>query len=208
VIGVVKNVYARALWQPIKPLMIRYTTPDKYQQIIVSTAPENMKAVNEFMEQKWKEVFPNSVYNGQLIDEEMAETLDINNNIVKMFGFLGFFAILLSTTGLYTLVSLNIIKKMKEIGVRKVLGASVANIARVINLEFIIILFVAGLIGGGLGYFATDFLMDSIWEYYKKLNIVSFSVSIAIMFLIAALAVSLKTVKTASINPVNTLRDE
>ena len=208
VIGVVKNVYARALWQPIKPLMIRYTTPDKYQQIIVSTAPENMKAVNEFMAQKWKEVFPNSVYNGQLIDEEMAETLDINNNIVKMFGFLGFFAILLSTTGLYTLVSLNIIKKMKEIGVRKVLGASVANIARVINLEFIIILFIAGLIGGGLGYFATDFLMDSIWEYYKKLNIVSFSVSIAIMFLIAALAVSLKTIKTASINPVNTLRDE
>lgn len=125
-----------------------------------------------------------------------------------MFGFLGFFAILLSATGLYTLVSLNILKKMKEIGVRKVLGASNANIAKVINLEFIIILSIAGIIGGTLGYFGTDIIMDSIWEYYKKVDVVSFSISIAIMFLIAGLAVSFKTIATTLLNPVSTLRDE
>lgn len=208
VIGVVKNIYARALWQPIEPLMIRYVPPSKYQQVIVSTAPENIKAVNDFMEKKWEEVFPNSVYNGQMIDEEMAETMEINANVVTMFSFLGFFAILLSATGLYTLVSLNIIKKMKEIGVRKVLGASAANIARVINMEFIIILSIAGIFGGVLGYYGTDVIMDSIWEYYKKVDVISFSVSIAIMFVIAGLAVSFKTISTTSLNPVNTLRDE
>jgi ABC-type antimicrobial peptide transport system permease subunit len=143
-----------------------------------------------------------------MITEEMAETDEINTNIVKMFGFLGFFAILLSVTGLYTLVSLNIIKKMKEIGVRKVLGASIGNIATVINLEFIIILTVAGALGGAAGYFVTGLLMDSIWEYNKKLDLISFGIAMAIMFLIALLAVSFKTYNTASLNPTKTLRDE
>jgi len=208
VIGVVKNIYARALWNPIRPMMIRYASPDKYQQLVVSMPAAKMKAVNEFMEKKWKAVFPNSVYSGGMIDEELAETLEINTNIVKMFSFLGFFAILLSATGLYTLVSLNILKKMKEIGVRKVLGASLGNIARVINLEFIIILSIAGALGGGVGYWATDVIMDSIWEYYKKLDMVTFSISVLIMFAIAAISVSFKTVNTASLNPVKTLRDE
>ena len=109
---------------------------------------------------------------------------------------------------MYTLVSLNILKKIKEIGVRKVLGASAGNIARVINMEFIIILSIAGVFGGVLGYYGTDIIMDSIWEYYKKVDILSFSVSVAIMFLIAALAVSFKTITTALLNPVSTLRDE
>jgi putative ABC transport system permease protein len=208
VIGVVKNIYARALWEPIKPTMIRYISPDKYQQVVVSMPANKMKDVNEFMEKKWKEVFPNTVYAGGMIDEELAETLEINTNIVKMFSFLGFFAILLSATGLYTLVSLNIIKKMKEIGVRKVLGASLANIARVINLEFIIILSVAGLLGGAFGYWTTGAIMDSIWEYYKQLDLMTFSISVIIMFVIAAISVSFKTISTASLNPVKTLRDE
>lgn len=208
VIGVVKDVYARALWDPVNPMMIRYTSPDRYQQMVVSMAPENIKSINEFMEKKWKEVFPNYVYNGQMVDQRMASTLEINTNIVKTFSFLGFFAILLSASGLYTLVSLNIIKKLKEIGVRKVLGASAANIVRVINIEFIIILSIASVCGGALGYYATSFLMDSIWEYYKDLDVVAFALCVAIMFLISALAVSVKTISTASLNPVKTLRDE
>ncbi len=208
VVGVVKNVYARALWQPIEPLMIRYTKPENYKQIIVSTTPDKMKATNEFMEKKWKEVFPNVVYTGQMIDQELAETNEINTNIVKMFVFLGFFAILLSATGLYTLVSLNILKKMKQIGVRKVLGASMINIVRVINLEFVIILSVAAIIGGVGGYFATDTIMDSIWDYYKKLDIIGFTISIAIMFGVGVIAVAYKTISTASMNPTKTLRDE
>jgi putative ABC transport system permease protein len=208
VIGVVRNIYARALWEPLQPMMLRYTSPDKYRQLIVKTTPEKTAEINEFMEEKWETTFPNSVYNGRMITESMAETNEINTNIVKMFGFLGFFAILLSVTGLYTLVSLNIIKKMKEIGVRKVLGASVGNIARVINFEFMIILSIAGLLGGVAAYFLTDMFMANIWEYYKKLDVVSFSISILIMFLVAGLSVGFKTISTASLNPTKTLRDE
>jgi len=208
VVGVVKNIYARALWEPIQPLMIRYTSPDQYQQVVIKTDPKKITSVNEFMEKKWKEVFPNTVYNGQMIDQELQETNDINKNIVIMFGFLGFFAALMTGIGMYTLVSLNIVKKMKEIGVRKVLGASVLNIAGVINTEFIINLGIATVLGGALGYFMADSLMDSIWEYYLKLGIVSLTISIIALLAVAVASVGYKTISTASLNPTKTLRDE
>ena len=208
VVGVVKNIYNRALWRPIEPLMIRYVAPAKYEQLVVSADPQNIASVNEFMGKKWKEVFPNSQYNGQLIDQELQETNDINKNVVTMFGFLGFFAALMTGIGLYTLVSLNIVKKMKEIGVRKVLGASLGNIATVINFEFIVNLGIATVIGGTLGYLAANWLMGTIWEYYLKLNLVGLSISIVSMVIIAVVAVGYKTFSTASLNPTKVLRDE
>lgn len=208
VVGVVRNIYARALWEPIQPLMIRYSSPEKYQQVVIKTDPAKLTSVNEFMETKWKEVFPNTVYNGQMIEQELQETNDINRNIVTMFGFLGFFAALMTGIGMFTLVSLNIVKKMKEIGVRKVLGASVFNIARVINFEFAVNLGFATIIGGAAGYFMADSLMDSIWEYYLKIGIVSLTVSIVTMLFIAIASVGYKTISTASLNPTKTLRDE
>lgn len=208
VVGVVKNVYARALWQPIQPLMVRYTSPDKYQQLVVKMDPKKIAGVNEFMEKKWKEVFPNTQYNGQMIDQELQETNDINKNVVIMFGFLGFFAALMTGIGLFTLVSLNIVKKMKEIGVRKVLGASIANIAGVINFEFMINLGIATAVGGTLGYMAANWLMKSIWAYYLKMGLISLALSVVAMVMIAILSVGYKTLSTASLNPTKTLRDE
>ena len=208
VVGVIKNIYARALFNPIQPLMVRYTTPEKYQQLIVKVEPRKISSVNEFMEKKWKEVFPNTIYNGRMIDSDLQETSEINDNVATMFGFLGFFAVLMTGIGMYTLVSLNIAKKMKEIGVRKVLGASVFNIAGVINFEFVIILMVATVIGGAAGYLMADFLMDSIWEYYLKVGIVSLSVSILALIFVAIVSVGFKTISTASLNPTKTLRDE
>lgn len=208
VIGVVKNVYARALWQPIQPMMFRYAPKESFQQLIVKADLDKVVAVNEFMEKKWKEVFPNTLYSGQFIDRELQETNEINRNVSIMFGFLGFFAALMTAIGLYTLVSLNIVKKMKEIGVRKVLGASLTNIAGVINMEFVIILVIATLFGGALGFLGANWLMDSIWEYYLAMNFVTLTWSVLAMVLIAVAAVGYKTVATASLNPTKTLRDE
>ncbi|MCU0419282.1 MAG: ABC transporter permease [Cyclobacteriaceae bacterium] len=208
VVGVVKNIYARALWEPIQPLMIRMATPANYQQLVVRAKPENLKRVDEFMEKKWKEVFPNAQYTGEMIEEDMAEADQINKNVVIMFSFLGAFAALMTGIGLYTLVSLNIVRKMKEIGVRKVLGASLGNIAAVINREFVINLSLATLLGGVLGLLAVNWLMDSIWEYYLKVGFVTLALAGALMFLLGVVTVGFKTVKTAMFNPTQTLRSE
>ena len=208
VIGVVKNVYARGLWRPTEPMMIRYASKDRISHIIVSASVDRLDEVNKFMEAKWKEIFPDRLYNGRLMDEELSEANTVNNNIVKMFVFLGIVALLLSATGLFTLVSLNIIKKMKEIGVRKVLGASVANISRIINKEFAIVLVIASIGGCFLGAYLAETLMRSIWTYYQKATFITLIISSLILVLTSILSIGYKVFKTTQINPSTVLRDE
>jgi putative ABC transport system permease protein len=208
VVGVIKNVYTNGLWREMDPLMIRYTGPEKYSHVIVSGPTEKLKAINTFMENAWKQTFPNKVYNGRYLNESTVESTNVNNNIVKMFVFFGIVAMLMSATGLFSLVSLNIIKKMKEIGVRKVLGASIANITRIINTEFVIMLLIASVLGSLMSFYAVDALMDSIWDYYQSTTSLTFIIAIIALFVISALAIGYKVFSAASMNPVNTLRDE
>ena len=208
VVGVVKDVYTSGLWRTMDPLMIRYVGPEKYSQIVVNAKAEDVASVNKLMESKWKEVFPNRLYNGYMLVENTNEVDDVNRNIVSMYTFLGVIALMLSATGLFTLVSLNIIKRTKEIGVRKVLGASIGNITRIINTEFFIILILASVIGSVLSYLAVDLLMGNIWHYYRGTDAITFIAAIGIMFLISIAVVGYKVFSAASMNPVNTLRDE
>jgi putative ABC transport system permease protein len=208
VIGVAKDIYSRALFRPLEPAMIRCVGPEQYTQLVVSVDPNNMLEVNEFMKEKWKAVFPNVLYNGQFIDNKMQETLETNYNGVIIFSFLGFFAALMSATGLFTLVSLHIVKKTKEIGIRKVMGAPVMNILRVIGLQFVLIILIAAFIGGAIGYVMVDISMDAAWEYYEKVTVTTFLLSAGIIFTLALVTVGFKTFATATMNPVKTLRDE
>lgn len=208
VIGVIKNVYTQGLWREMEPLMMRYTSRDQYSHVIVNAPVAKINDINRFMEDQWKTIFPNRLYNGWHLNVSMAEALTVNNNIVKMFAFMGVIALILSVTGLFTLVSLNIIKKMKEIGVRKVLGASIANITRIINTEFMIILTLSAFVGVAASYYAVEALMSGIWKYYQPATPAAFLISVALLFLVSGIAIGYKVYAAASMNPVKTLRDE
>ena len=208
VIGVVKDVYTHGLWRELEPMMIRYTDSEQYTHVIVSAPVDKIVDVNKFMEKEWRQTFPNRLYNGRFMDEIMVEATTVNDNIVKMFVFLGIVALLLSATGLFTLVSLNIIKKMKEIGVRKVLGASVANITRIINTEFVMLLLISAVLGSVMSYYAVEALMDSIWDYYLPASPPTFIMSVFLLFFISGLTITYKVLSAARMNPVNTLRVE
>jgi putative ABC transport system permease protein len=208
VVGVVKSIYNRGLWRPNEPVMFRYAKKDDYRHLLVSASAGKIIEVNKFMEDAWKRLFPNKQYTGNFMDEELAEAARVNNNILKMFIFLGVVAMMLSATGLFTLVSLNIIRKMKEIGVRKVLGATVGNIAAVVNRKFFIILLISSVFGSVAGAFLTDTLMGSIWEFYKSSDTLTFVLSVVVLFAISAVTIGYKIYTTSKINPVTTLRSE
>jgi cell division protein FtsX len=208
VIGVVKDIYNRGLWQEFEPMMIRYSPPANYRHLTLSAAHEKLPEINKYMEAHWKEIFPNRKFASMYMDEQMVEANQVNVNIVKMFVFLGAVALMLSVTGLFTLVSLNIIRKMKEIGVRKVLGASIANISRVINTQFVVILLISCVAGAYLGQMMAEMLMASIWDFFKQTTIATMMISSAMMLITSALTVSFKTYNTARMNPVHVLRDE
>jgi putative ABC transport system permease protein len=208
VIGVVRDVYTAGLWRELEPMMIRYVLPGQYTQLVVSTGAGQVASVNTFMNEAWNKIFPNRLYDGHMLSESVVEVQNVNNNIVYMFGFMGAITLLLSATGLFTLVSLNIIKRMKEIGVRKLLGASVANITRIVNAEFVIILALASALGSLGGYIQSDLIMGSIWKYYQGPGVATIVVSVSILFVISFVAIGNKIFKTATMNPVESLKEE
>lgn len=208
VVGVIRDVYTNGLWQELQPMMIRYVDAREYRQLVVNTAPENAAGVNHFMKEKWATVFPNRVYAGRMLDDHLQQINDLNTGIVYSYVFLGTFAMLLSVTGLFSLVSVNIVKRMKEIGVRKILGASVFNIARVINFEFVVVFTLAMMIGSWAALNWTSVIMDSIWKYYQSANVVTFLSAISILFAASFLTIGYKIFSVATMNPVNTLKED
>jgi putative ABC transport system permease protein len=99
---------------------------------------------------------------------------------------------ILCATGLFSLVSLTILKRMKEMGVRKVLGASVLNITRILNAPVVLVLLLASVLGSLLGYLMVDSLMSGIWIYYQTTNVATFVIAIVLMFVISAMTICFK----------------
>ena len=209
VVGVVKDMYVDGeLWDPLDPLLLRYATQEKFRFLSARAELEDIAAVKNLMEEKWKLIYSDELPNVEYMEDEKAESALVNKNIMIIFIFLGITAIILSVIGLFSLVSLNIIKRMKEIGIRKVLGASVANIVKNLSREFVFILSMASVVGSVAGYFMAEMLMASIWTYYVPIGITAFVVSIIILFFASGITIGGKVIRSASTNPVNTLRDE
>ena len=206
--GVIEDLYTSALWDELDPVILRMADKKDYRFLTVRTDPVSVEDMHESMEAEWKKLFPDKLYTGEDFNKEMAGAITVNNNIVNMFLFLGIIAALLAFSGLYTLVSLNIIRRMKEIAVRKILGASVWTVIYKLNLPFIIILLISCLLGSAFSYFLINMLFSSIWAYYMNMGAGIFIVSSLLMIIISALTVGIKVYRAANTNPALTLRNE
>ncbi len=208
VIGVMKDFHMWGFWNPISPLGIRLADKEDIGFLIVKTQPGKLQDTYKELEAKWYDVAPIKPFNGNYMDEQLKESTETNNNITIMFTFLGLLALVLSSIGLYTLVSLTVIKRVKEIGIRRALGATISNIIGIMNRPFYLLLIVAAVIGASLSYFAIDGLMGSIWAYYKALSIWSIILPLFVLFFISILTASTKVFTAAAKNPVDSLRYE
>jgi ABC-type antimicrobial peptide transport system permease subunit len=208
VVGVLKDVYTHGLWFKMEPMVLRLAPKESSVFLVVNAPREKIQEVKASMEKEWKQLFPDCLFSAHTMDETISETLTVNSNLVIMFSFMGLVSILLSSTGLFALVALNIVKRMKEIGVRKVLGASVAQITLMINREFFLILIFSFLGGCVASYYLANGLLGAIWEYYQPTSVFTFGAAGLALLGIAGGTILVKVYRAASINPVETLKDE
>ncbi len=207
VVGVLKDFYMYGLFDAVRPTGFRLANKDRYNFVIVRSE-ENPTVLYEQLEEKWYEVAPNDVFNAEFQNEDIGSMVLVNKNISDLFVFLGALALILSSIGLYTLVSLNVIKRIKEIGVRKVLGASLNQILVLMNRQFFWLLLIATVIGASLSYFAIDALMASIFAVYKAISVFTVAAPFILLLAIALAIASTRILKTATRNPVDSLRYE
>jgi ABC-type antimicrobial peptide transport system permease subunit len=176
--------------------------------LCVKAEPEHLSQAYLELNVIWRRLFPNKPFDGYYQEQSAIEAKYVNTGILKNFGLLGIFALILSTTGLYSMVSLNINKRIKEIGIRKVMGASLLQIIHLLNREFLIILTVACITGSILGYYFMDAFLTNVFDYRTPLGPGAYILTMGLIFLTAFLTSGQKIIKAARSNPAHSLRHE
>jgi putative ABC transport system permease protein len=208
IIGVVEDFFTSGVWQKIEPAMLRIAGTDQFYIMTVRAEAVDLPEVLDFIGKKWKEQSTNLIFTGRTQEDIMQEEKDINGSILKVCLFLAIIAALMSLIGMYNLVSLDIIKRTKEVGIRKIQGAPVSVIVYLVSRKFLIVLLIASVLGCAGGYYMSLMLMDSIWDYFVKISAGILVLSALIMIVATTLTISIKVVRAALKNPVDSLRYE
>jgi len=208
IIGVLEDFYMSGVWEAIEPVMLRLSGSDQFNVLAVRANTEDLPGVLDFISEKWKALGTNQLFGGRLQEDLMQEEKDINGSILKVNLFLAVVATLLSLIGMYNLVSLDIIRRTKEVGIRKIQGASVPVIMFIISRKFLIVLIIASLLGCTGGYYMSISLMDSIWDYFVRVSPAILVSAALIMILATIMTLSIKITMAALKNPVDSLRYE
>jgi putative ABC transport system permease protein len=208
VIGAVEDFHEDGLWSLVAPCVLRLSSPERFNFLIVRTSPKHLVDVNALLKTQWQQLFPDTPYEGIYQEEVMATARQVNGSIKTVSLYIALIAIVITMMGLFALVSLNVARRTKEIGIRKVLGASVLSVGNLIGKEFVVLLVIASALASVGGFFESKFLLDSIWAYHIGMEMFPFVVSILLAFLVAALTIGSQVYKVATANPVEALRYE
>lgn len=206
VIGVVKDFHFKSLHQKIEPLVF-YMRPDWHNRIIVKISSEDIPGILGIMKEKWEALSPEHPFHYTFLDEDFDRLYKAEERLSLIFGSFSLLAIFVACLGLLGLVSFTIEQRTREIGIRKVLGASISSIAVLLSKEFMWLVFLANLIAWPIAFFSMNrWLQD--FAYRIDLGPGIFVLGGALALLITLLTVSSQALKAALSNPVDALRYE
>ena len=208
VIGVIQNYMPYGLQRPIRPVILK-KVPDSECQILCVNAETNKlpEVYNELLS-NWKGLYPNKPFEGYYQEEALNVAENTNMGILKQFVVMSVFALFLSSSGLFSMISLNINKRTKEIGIRKVMGASIPQIIGLLNKEFIIILAISSLFGTALGYYFMEAFLGDVFDHHLDMGPGVFIISISVIVVTVLLTSGRKIYRASQLNPADSLKYE
>ncbi len=206
VIGVVKDFHFLSLHQEIQPLVIRLTE-DLAPYLSLKISTENIPRTIGFLNEKWKKFAPNTPFEYFFLDDDFEKMYRSEMRQGKIFMAFTVLAVFIACLGLFGLASFTSEQRTKEIGVRKVLGASVSSIVVLLSKEFSKWVMIASLIAWPVAYYTVSQWLQS-FAYRISIGIWIFLLSTLLALFLAMITVSFKAVKAAIANPVEALRYE
>lgn len=207
IIGVVKDYNFQELSRPIEPLTFFLDREQGLNYAFVKVAPVNMANSFDAVEKAWKKIETNADFLGSFLDENIDNTFRREKTMATMITSGSIIAIALSCIGLFAMSLLIVAQRTKEIGVRKVLGASVSSIAILLTKDFLKLVLISFFIASPIAWWFLRQWLDN-YTYKVDLGIWFFIVAGLLAITIAILTVSFKTVKAAAQNPVISLKTE
>ena len=209
IVGVVKDFYFLSLHQDVEPAVMNMH-PDYYNymgSILVKIRPGDMNATLDLIEATWNKILPGKPYTFSFLDEDIANQYQNEARWGQIVTYSSLFAILIACLGLFGLATLSVARRTKEIGIRKVLGASVPGVMTMIAREFVVLVGLAILLAAPLAYAGMQRWLET-FAFRIEVGPGPFVLAGAAALLIALLAISYHAARAARANPVEALRHE
>ncbi len=206
VVGVLKDFNDRSLRQNLAPLLIA-TNSTMYREASIKLSTTNMATTMQSIKKIWEQTFPNYVYEYRFLDDKIASFYKQENQLAQLYKIFAAIAIFLSCLGLYGLASFMAVQRIKEVGIRKVLGATTGNIVYLFSKEFIMLIAIAFVIATPLAWY---YMHQWLQDYVYRINISwwLFAAGGLGALIIALATISFQAIKAAVANPVKSLRRE
>ncbi len=207
IVGIAKDFNFNSLHYKIETMFLFNQKEWGFSTVSIKINGAKAPEAISFIQSTWKSIYPDQPFQYQFLDDHFKDVYRTDAQITQMVGILAFLAILISCLGLFGLASYAAERRIKEIGVRKVLGASVGNIVNLLSRHFIGLVLIANLIAWPLAWFTVNRWMQD-YAYRIAISWWVFALSGLIALIIALVTVSLLATKAAMANPVESLRTE
>ena len=207
VIGVVKDFNFQSLHQPIKPLTLVVSQDFPIHYVLLKVKPANLVESMDVVKRAYQKILPNADYKGSFLDENIERQYRREEKLGQIFVSGAIIAITLSCMGLLAIVILVVTQRTKEIGIRKVLGASVNSIIRMLSYDFLKLVIISATIAFPIAWWAMNKWLTG-FAYHVNISLWIFVFAGVATVVIALLTVSLQALKAAIANPVKSLRTE
>jgi len=206
VIGVVKDFHNNSLHRAIEPVVFQIY-PDYYSEFYVKFQMSDLEGVLKFLEKKWREFTPYRPFEYSFLDDNYDRLYRSEQRLGDIFNYFALLTVFIACLGLYGLAAFSVEQRKKEIGVRKVLGASVSSVIKLVSVEFIKLVVIANIIAWPLSYYAINKWLQN-FEYRIETGLFLFIASALFALFIAFFTVSYQAVQAATANPAEALRSE
>lgn len=208
VIGVVEDYHFKSLSDEIAPLSLVLGGSDfRLSYIFVRMDAANVPTTMSFIQKAWTKINPTAIFQASFLNENTARLYELEKIMGRLFLIAASLAIFLSCMGLFGVVLMVISQRTKEIGIRKVLGASVSNIVSLVSKDFVKMMLLAILIATPLAWWAMNKWLGT-YAYGIEIQWWIFAVAGLIALAIAFFTMSTQSIRAALLNPVDSLRDE
>lgn len=207
IVGVIADFNLEPLRYEIRPTLIAQDTSLYSHLSIKLEAGEDILSTLSAIEASWKKSFPEGVYEFEFLDDEINSYYQLETKLSTLFKIFAGMAILISCLGLWGLVTFVSQQRTKEIGIRKVLGASVRIIVMLLSKDFVLMVMIAIAIASPLTYYLLNVLLQN-FAYRVDIGWDVFVITGVSLFVIAMATMSFQTLKAAMTNPVNSLKSE
>jgi putative ABC transport system permease protein len=204
--GVAENFHQQSLRTAFEPLVLRLI-PNVQGHFTIKTKAGQSKDAIEKAKAGWSNFFPGNTFEYFFLDEYFNNQYTADQKFAKVFGFFTLLAILVACLGLFGLASFTTLQRTKEIGIRKVLGASVTGILKLLYKEFALLLLISFVLAIPIAwYLANNWLQG--YAFRTQIHWTYFAIPFVVIVVIAWLTVSVQSLKAAFANPVKSLRTE